>query len=107
MRFIYFGLAFALFAFSASAQNNNDGAAHSSVTVLVNGQPIRGTVLEVDGKHFVAVEDRGTPGSTVRVGPAVGLRRSVCDRVRSCVSTAGRGPADSSRRGCPRPATLH
>jgi hypothetical protein len=57
MRFIYFGLAFALFAFSASAQNKNDGAAHSSVTVLVNGQPIRGTVLEVDGKHFVAVED--------------------------------------------------
>ena len=38
-------------------------------------------------------------------GQAVGLRRSVCDRVRSCASRRRR-PADSSQAGRARPATL-
>src|SRR3974390_2722324 len=57
MRSVWFGLAFALLAYSASAQDKRQEAPQSSTHVLVNGQPVKGEVLEVDGKHFVAIED--------------------------------------------------
>jgi hypothetical protein len=67
MRFIYFAFALALLPLSATAQDKKDEAPQSSTSVLINGQPIKGKVLEIDGKHFVAVEDiaqslRGTIG---------------------------------------------
>ncbi|HVA95676.1 MAG TPA: hypothetical protein VNI36_12325 [Candidatus Dormibacteraeota bacterium] len=39
------------------AQDKKDAGAQSSTSLLVNGQLIHGKVLEIDGKHFVAVED--------------------------------------------------
>jgi len=61
MRFIYFAVALALLTVSAraqdKAQDKKDAAPESSTSVLINGQPIQGKVLEIDGKHFVAVED--------------------------------------------------
>ena len=57
MRLTCFGLALVLLAFSAAAQDKKDAAPQSSTSVLVNGQPVKGKVLEIDGKHFVAVED--------------------------------------------------
>ena len=57
MRFIYFAFALALLPLSATAQDKKDAAPQSSTSVLINGQPIKGKVLEIDGKHFVAVED--------------------------------------------------
>ncbi len=67
MRFTYFAFALALLAVSAAAQDKKNAAPQSSTSVLINGQPIKGKVLEIDGKHFVAVEDlaeslRGTIG---------------------------------------------
>lgn len=57
MRFTYFVLALSLLAVSAVAQDKKDATPQSEASVLINGQPIKGKVLEVDGKHFVAVED--------------------------------------------------
>lgn len=67
MRFTYFAFALALLTLSATAQDKKDAAPQSSTSVLINGQPIKGKVLEIDGKHYVAVEDlaqslRGTIG---------------------------------------------
>jgi hypothetical protein len=56
MRFACFALALALLAVSVAAQDKKE-ATPSPISVLVNGQPIKGNVLEIDGKHFVAVED--------------------------------------------------
>jgi hypothetical protein len=56
MRFACFALALALLAVSVAAQDNKE-ATPSTISVLVNGQAIKGNVLEMDGKHFVAVED--------------------------------------------------
>lgn len=57
MKITYFAFALALLALSATAQDKKDAAPQSSTSVLINGQPIKGKVLEIDGKHFVAVED--------------------------------------------------
>jgi hypothetical protein len=57
MRIIYFAFALALLTLSATAQDKMDSAPQSSTSVLINGQPIKGKVLEIDGKHFLAVED--------------------------------------------------
>ena len=67
MRFTCFAFTLALLALPAAAQDKKATAPQSSTSVLVNGQPIKGKVLEIDGKHFVAVEDlaqslRGTIG---------------------------------------------
>jgi hypothetical protein len=60
MRFACFSLALSLAAISAFAQDRqdvNDGTSQTSTSVRINGQSIKGKVLEIDGKHFVAVED--------------------------------------------------
>jgi hypothetical protein len=57
MRRTCFGLALLLLAVSAAAQAQNGSPTLSSTAVAVNGQPVQGKVLEVDGKHYVAVED--------------------------------------------------
>src|SRR5579871_6576640 len=57
MKFIFVGVAFVLSILSASAQDKNDAPRETSTSILVNGHAIKGKVLEVDGKHFVAVED--------------------------------------------------
>ncbi len=57
MRFTFFALVLALLTFSVAAQDKKNSPAQSSTSVLINGQPIKGKVLELDGKHFVAVED--------------------------------------------------
>jgi hypothetical protein len=57
MRFIYLAFALALLTFSVAAQDKKDGASQTSTSVVVNGQVIKGKVLESDGKHFVAIED--------------------------------------------------
>lgn len=57
MKRIYFVSALALLALSAAAQDKGAATALSATSVQVNGQPIRGKVLEMDGKHYVAVED--------------------------------------------------
>lgn len=57
IRFCLFTFVFASLAFSARAQEQKEAASRSSTSVLVNGQPVMGKVLEVDGKHYVAVED--------------------------------------------------
>ncbi|MBZ5660485.1 MAG: hypothetical protein LAO08_08770 [Acidobacteriia bacterium] len=57
MRFATFVFVLALLSLSVSAQNKKNAPAQSSTSVLINGQPIKGKVLEVDGRHFVAVED--------------------------------------------------
>jgi hypothetical protein len=57
MRFTCFALALVLSTLSARAQDKKDVAPQSSTSLLVNGQPIKGKVLEIDGKHYVAVED--------------------------------------------------
>jgi hypothetical protein len=67
MRFTYFAFALVLLTLSATAQDKKDAAPQSSTSILINGQLIQGKVLEIDGKHFVAVEDlaqslRGTIG---------------------------------------------
>jgi hypothetical protein len=67
MRFPYFAFGLALLTVSVTAQDKKDAVPQSSTSVLINGQPIKGKVLEIDGKHFVSVEDlaeslRGTIG---------------------------------------------
>lgn len=60
MRLFYFALALALLGNTAAAQEKQekkDGSAQPSTSLSVNGQPIKGKLLEIDGKHFVAVED--------------------------------------------------
>src|SRR5271169_5638220 len=57
MRFICFAFALALLTVSAAAQDKKDAAHQSLTSILIDGQPIKGKVLEIDGKHFVAVED--------------------------------------------------
>jgi hypothetical protein len=57
MRFFCFAFALALLSIPAAAQDKNSAAPPSPTSVVVNGQPIKGKVLEMDGKHFVAVED--------------------------------------------------
>jgi hypothetical protein len=57
MKLICFACALALLTSSVAAQDEKGVAAQSSTSVLVNGQLIKGKVLEMDGKHFVAVED--------------------------------------------------
>jgi hypothetical protein len=66
MRFACFALVLAVVTVSAAAQDKQE-ATPSTTSVLVNGQAIKGKILDVDGKHFVAVEDlaqslRGTIG---------------------------------------------
>jgi hypothetical protein len=56
MRFFYIAFAICLTC-TAAAQEKKDSALQPAASVFVNGQPIRGKVLEIDGKHFVAVED--------------------------------------------------
>jgi hypothetical protein len=50
-------LALALLAVSAAAQDKDNAAPQTSTSISVNGQPVKGKVVEIDGKHFVAVED--------------------------------------------------
>jgi hypothetical protein len=57
VRFIYIVFSLALLTLSAAAQDKKVPAAQSTASVLINGKPIQGTVLEADGKHFVAIED--------------------------------------------------
>ena len=57
MRLIYAAFALALLTSPARAQDKQETAHQSSVAVLINGQPISGKVLEIDGKHYVALED--------------------------------------------------
>ena len=57
MRLIYFVVALALLTLSAVAQDKKDAAPQSSTSVVVNGQAVKGKVVEIDGKHFVAIED--------------------------------------------------
>ncbi len=57
MRSAYFVFALTLLTLPAAAQNKKNAPAQSSTSVQINGQPVRGKVLEIDGKHFVAVED--------------------------------------------------
>ena len=57
MRFVFFAFALAFLTVSTAAQDKKDAAPQSSTSVLINGQPLNGKVLEIDGKHFVAVED--------------------------------------------------
>ena len=57
MRFAYFVFALALLTLPAAAQNKKNAPAQSPTSVQINGQPVKGKVLEIDGKHFVAVED--------------------------------------------------
>jgi len=57
MRFFYFVFAMCIFCTATAAQGKKDGASQPAPSVLVNGQLIKGKVLEIDGKHFVAVED--------------------------------------------------
>jgi hypothetical protein len=57
MRFTWLICLLALLAVAAAAQDKEGAASQSSTSVLINGQPIKGKVLEIDGKHFVAVED--------------------------------------------------
>jgi hypothetical protein len=57
MRFKYLVFLLAGLTVSAAAQEKKDVAPQSSTSVLINGQQIKGKVLEIDGKHFVAVED--------------------------------------------------
>src|SRR5450631_1299783 len=57
MKYTYFAFALVLLNLSATAQDKKDVASEASTSVLINGQRIRGKVLEIDGKHFVAVED--------------------------------------------------
>src|SRR5579863_1623759 len=57
MKFTSFAFALTLLTLPAAAQDKKATAPQSSTSVLINGQPIKGKVLEVDGKHFVAVED--------------------------------------------------
>lgn len=57
MKSICFVFALAFLSASVGAQDKAEGVAPSSTVVLVNGQAIRGKVLEIDGRHYVAVED--------------------------------------------------
>jgi hypothetical protein len=60
MKFIHCALALFLFSTSAGAQDKQEKketGPQPPALVLINGQPIKGKVLEIDGKHFVAVED--------------------------------------------------
>lgn len=57
MKWTHFIIAVGLLSTSGAAQDKADGISPSSTTVLVNGQVIRGRVLEIDGKHYVALED--------------------------------------------------
>jgi hypothetical protein len=57
MKFPYSALALVLLTLSATAQDKKNAPAQSSTSILVNGQRINGKVLQIDGKHFVAVED--------------------------------------------------
>jgi hypothetical protein len=57
MRFTTVAFALTLLTLSAAAQGKKNAPAQSSTSVLINGQSIKGNVLEIDGKHFVAVED--------------------------------------------------
>lgn len=57
MRFAWFAFALTLLTVSAAAQDKKDAAPQSSTSVLINGQLLKGKVLDIDGKHFVAIED--------------------------------------------------
>ena len=57
MKWICFAFALAFLSASVAAQDQADGASPASTIVFVNGQPVRGRVLEIDGRHYVAVED--------------------------------------------------
>jgi len=57
MRFSYFAFALALLSLSAGAQDKKETTPQPSTSVAINGQIIKGKVLEIDGKHYVAVED--------------------------------------------------
>src|SRR5215469_16439389 len=57
MKWNCFIFALAFLSVSVAAQDKADKVSSSSALVLVNGQPIRGKVLEIDGRHYVAVED--------------------------------------------------
>jgi hypothetical protein len=57
MRFTFLAFVLVLLSLPATAQDRKDAAPQASTSVLINGQPIKGKVLEIDGKHYVAVED--------------------------------------------------
>ena len=57
MRFLSFTFALVLLSIPTAAQDKKDVASPSSTSVVINGQTVKGKVLEMDGKHFVAVED--------------------------------------------------
>jgi hypothetical protein len=57
MRVIFIAFALAFLTVPAAAQDKKDAAPLSSTSVLINGQLLKGKVLDIDGKHFVAVED--------------------------------------------------
>jgi hypothetical protein len=57
MKFTYFAFVLAFLALPVWAQNKKNAPVQSSTSVLINGQPLKGKVLEMDGKHFVAIED--------------------------------------------------
>ena len=56
-RFGCFAFALALVSASATAQVKKEADLPPSTAVLVNGHPVQGKVLDIEGKHFVAVED--------------------------------------------------
>jgi hypothetical protein len=56
-RFTCFAFALALMSASTTAQVKKEAALQSSTSVLVNGRQVEGNVLDIEGKHFVAVED--------------------------------------------------
>jgi hypothetical protein len=57
MRFPFLAFALVLLSLSATAQDRKDAAPQASTSVQINGQAIKGKVLEIDGRHYVAVED--------------------------------------------------
>jgi hypothetical protein len=57
MRVTCIVFALALLTVSAGAKDKKEAAPLSSTSVLINGQLLKGKVLDIDGKHFVAVED--------------------------------------------------
>ena len=58
MRFPFLAFALVLLPLSATAQDRKGHVAPRLLTsVQINGQPIKGKVLEIDGRHYVAVED--------------------------------------------------
>ena len=57
MRFTFLAFALVVLSLPVAAQDRKDVTPQASTSILINAQPIKGKVLEIDGKHYVAVED--------------------------------------------------